>query len=329
MAAPGRFRAYAAVVLFLTLVSTATAQYSGGMGEPNDPYQMATAADLITLGETPKGYDKHFLLTADIDLDPNLPGRKVFDKAVIAPDTDPWTDGFQGTPFTGEFDGNGHTISHLTIQGRAYVGLFGCLESDAKVKDLGVVDVKVSGDYPVGGLVGHNRFGSVTQCHSTGTVSGEAFVGGLVGENAPEPKGFISHSYSTGAVSANDAVGGLAGSSGGTVSCSYSTGPVTGRGQYIGGLVGCPSAFSGFYPPGQVPGDVSNSFWDTQTSDQASSAGGTGKTTAEMQTAGMFLDAGWDFVGETANGTEDIWWILEGKDYPRLWWEAGDEASRF
>lgn len=43
---------------------------------------------------------------------------------------------------------------------------------------------------------------------------------------------------------------------------------------------------------------------------------------AEMQRAGTFLDAGWDFVGETANGTEDVWWILEGKDYPRLWWEA-------
>jgi hypothetical protein len=39
------------------------------------------------------------------------------------------------------------------------------------------------------------------------------------------------------------------------------------------------------------------------------------------QEASTFLDAGWDFVGETANGTEDIWWILEGKDYPRLWWE--------
>ena len=57
--------------------------------------------------------------------------------------------------------------------------------------------------------------------------------------------------------------------------------------------------------------------------------GGRGKTTAEMQTAKTFLDAGWDFVDETANGTEDIWWILEGKDYPRLWWEAGDEASPF
>ncbi len=32
--------------------------------------------------------------------------------------------------------------------------------------------------------------------------------------------------------------------------------------------------------------------------------------------------AGWDFVGVTANGTQDIWRIDEGKDYPRLWWEA-------
>jgi hypothetical protein len=65
-----------------------------------------------------------------------------------------------------------------------------------------------------------------------------------------------------------------------------------------------------------------NSFWDTQTSGQRTSAGGTGKTTAEMQAAKTFLNAGWDFVSEAANGTADLWWILEGKDYPRLWWEA-------
>ena len=47
-----------------------------------------------------------------------------------------------------------------------------------------------------------------------------------------------------------------------------------------------------------------------------------GKTTAEMQTESTFLDAGWDFVDETENGTEYIWWILEYRDYPRLWCEA-------
>ena len=51
----------------------------------------------------------------------------------------------------------------------------------------------------------------------------------------------------------------------------------------------------------------------------------TGRTTAEMRTASTFIDAGWDFVDETENGTDDIWWILEGQDYPRLWWERDGE----
>jgi len=40
-----------------------------------------------------------------------------------------------------------------------------------------------------------------------------------------------------------------------------------------------------------------------------------------MQTAATFIGAGWDFIDETENGTEDIWMICEGRDYPRLWWE--------
>ena len=80
--------------LLLTLITClfalpAHAQYSGGSGTAEDPYRIATAEDLMALGETPDDYDKHFVLTADIDLDPNLPGGKVFKRAVIAPDTDP------------------------------------------------------------------------------------------------------------------------------------------------------------------------------------------------------------------------------------------------
>ncbi len=40
-----------------------------------------------------------------------------------------------------------------------------------------------------------------------------------------------------------------------------------------------------------------------------------------------FAEAGWDFVDETENGTDDIWWILEGQDYPRLWWEPVEDDS--
>jgi hypothetical protein len=68
-------------------------------------------------------------------------------------------------------------------------------------------------------------------------------------------------------------------------------------------------------------GGVNQCFWDTQTSGQDTSVGGLGKTTPEMQTASTFLEAGWDFVDETDNGTEDIWTICEGVDYPRLAWE--------
>lgn len=72
-------------------------------------------------------------------------------------------------------------------------------------------------------------------------------------------------------------------------------------------------------------GIVTESFWDIETSGPSNSDGGTGKTTAEMQIAGTFLEACWDFVDETENVTEDIWWILEGQDYTRLWWELVEE----
>ena len=66
---------------------------------------------------------------------------------------------------------------------------------------------------------------------------------------------------------------------------------------------------------------ITSSFWDIEGSEQTTSAGGTGLTTGEMQTASSFLQAGWDFVGESINGTEDIWAVCEGVDYPHLTWE--------
>ncbi len=270
----------------------AQAKYAGGSGTADDPYQITTAADLIGLGETPEDYDKSFILTDDIDLDPNLPEGKVFDKAVVG-------------SFTGVFDGNGHTISHLTIKGGGYLGLFGDIRIGAEIKDLGIADVNItaSDDY-AGGLAGSNG-GALTACHTTGVVTGRTDVGGLVGENW----GTVAQCYSACAVSGDNGVGGLMGAnSNGTVSNCYSNGPVRGTGRN-GGLM----AYN--------LGVVIHCFWDNQTSGQTTSAGGTGKKTVEMQTASTFLEAGWDFVGETSNGTDDIWRIVEGKDYPRLWWE--------
>lgn len=379
-------------------------KYGGGSGTDDDPYRIGTTVDLIALGETPEDYDKHFILTADIDLDPNLPGGKVFDRAVIAPDMDPNDPGFQGTAFTGVLDGNGHAISHLTIVGQDYLGLIGEVKYDdpadpkARIENIGVEDVsvtgsgeiigglvghndsvivrqsystgKVSGNMAVGGLVGYSQhslehchtactviggtwvgglvgttYGTVAFCFSTGTVDGDSDIGGLVGLH----RGWVSQSYSTGVVIGLNAVGGLIGYNGvsgarpfpGDIDRSYSLASVQGETR-VGGLVGdnrCGS-IRRCYSAGAVNGtdrvgglvgsgqsDVTASFWDTKASGIDFGDFGEGKTTAEMQTAGTFLAAGWDFVGETENGTEDIWRIDEGKDYPRLWREREEIES--
>ena len=138
----------------------AHSKHSSGSGIANDPYHIASPEDLMLLGESSEDYDKHFILTADIDLDPNLPGRKVFDRAVIA-------------YFTGVFDGNSHTISHLTITGGRYLGLFAQLGSGSIISNLGLEALEVNGtDRHVGGLVGYNK-GSIDTSYSTSTVRSE------------------------------------------------------------------------------------------------------------------------------------------------------------
>ena len=168
----------------------------------------------------------------------------------------------------------------------------------------------VTGVDEIGGLVGRSR-GNIINCYSTGIVSGERSVGGLVGFNA----GILTNCYSIGSVSGERFVGGLAGvlDEFSFVMNCYSAGNVVGMTD-TGGLVG----------GGNYTAIVLGSFWDIESSGQAASFRGTGRNTAEMQKAGTFLDAGWDFFDETENGADDIWWITEDPDYPRLWWELAD-----
>jgi len=197
----------------------------------------------------------------------------------------------------------------------------------------------VTGIDEIGGLVGRN-YDNIINCHSTASVTGTQSVGGLVGiVNGPIT---IANCSSAGNVIGIEYVGGLVGSFNiGTLTNSYSKSSVSGE-RYVGGLLGILDEFATIkncYSTGNVVGitetgglvggghfmaNVLWSFWDIEGSGQTTSFRGTGKTTAEMQTAGTFLDAGWDFFDETENGTGDIWWITEGRDYPRLWWELSD-----
>jgi hypothetical protein len=252
--------------VFLTSASTPRSwgRYSGGTGEPNDPYRIATPEDLNDIGNYEEDWDKHFILVNDVNL-AQYTGTQFY---IIGRWID-WSNS-NNKPFTGVFDGNGHKISNFTwsITGmfiRGGFGLFGYLGASGQIKNLGMenVDVNalnwgvvgalvgcsggiimdcystgsVSGNGAVGGLVGLNYDGGwITNCYSSGSISAYVDVGGLVGVNY---RGTITNCYSTGSVSGNEAVGGLVGDNDhGTTTNCYSTGSVSGTGYFTGGLVG-------------------------------------------------------------------------------------------
>jgi hypothetical protein len=69
---------------------------------------------------------------------------------------------------------------------------------------------------------------------------------------------------------------------------------------------------------------VSNSFWDIETSGQATSAGGTGRTTAQMQSTATLSEAGWDIMAVSGPGERNpayFWNIVDGQTYPFLSWQ--------
>ena len=162
---------------------------------------------------------------------------------VIATSTSTWNAGAgftsigtAATPFTGTFDGLGHTISNLTIISlwTDYTGLFGYASATSQIRNVGLLGGSVTGFNFVGGLAGEND-GTISNSYSTASVSASAsYSGGLVAFNS----GTINNSYATGPVSGADNVGGLVGNNSGTVSNSYSSGSVTGVNNSLGGLVG-------------------------------------------------------------------------------------------
>ena len=170
--------------------------------------------------------------------------------------------------YQGTFDGNGYTISNLTIdtttsQDKAYIGLFGYTR-DATLQDIGLVDVDIDGTYAgsirAGGLVGYNLNADITNSYVTGTIgatatSSTAYAGGLTGYNYgfSSSTSNITNSYATGTITATATsgaayAGGLVGynyaydsGASATITNSYATGNATANGSsgtYAGGLVG-------------------------------------------------------------------------------------------
>jgi hypothetical protein len=189
-----------------------------------DPYQIYNETDLRRVGTGEAGWNlsASYKLMANIAL------------------TDTWTPvGTNTTPFTGTFDGNGLSISNLSIPSATaqYQGMFGYISSNAAaVKNLALVNVTINtSSNNVGGVVGSNYGGTVQNCYTAGNVSGNNYIGGVVG--ATRDGGMVQNCYAIGNVSGNDNIGGVVGDNYGTVQNCYATGNVSGN-NYIGGIVG-------------------------------------------------------------------------------------------
>jgi len=240
-------------------VSLEEEEFAGGDGTSENPWEIATAQQLNNvrgyLGE--ENDDKHFILVDNIDLTSYGEG---YDEGKG------WEPlGASGNPFAGNFDGDNYTINNLYIDrpGEDFIGLFGQTKS-AVIKKLGLVDVDITGQVSVGGLVGEKgsnvgeNNGLVSGCYVAGSVNGQHGVGGLIGQSYDNS----IDSYSTAEVTGtNNRIGGLVGSNYADIEDSYATGDVNGSSssQEVGGLVG--KNDDGVIKECFAKGDVSGQAW--------------------------------------------------------------------
>ncbi len=223
-------------------------------------------------------------------------------------------------------------------------GLVGLNENNIPNPTLGIISnsystgtvIGGSGSNAVGGLVGDNHGGTISDSWSGSNVSGATNVGGLVGLDDLNPTTgagpTISNSYAIGSVTGVLNVGGFIGSQTGSTastSNSYASGAVSGAAN-VGGFIG---SYDG-------TGTVSNNFWDTATSGQfvgigsGPTAGATGGCfaggscanggTANLSAAATYSGAGWS-IGTDA--TTDTWLIFDGETRPMLASEFGNGIS--
>ncbi len=288
------------------------------------PFEIRSSEDLVCMGVRRVDWDKSFVLKQDIDMDGEIY--------------------YPPEEFSGLFNGHGYCINNLGIDSnlignRMHLGLFGKIVSGGSVVNVCLENFSVVGvDYCsyVGGLCGETTGGYIRRCSVNGSVYGaheSHYIGGLSGRSNEST---IEECFSLGSVESGDTslqVGGLCGRSYDSIITNcYSKSMVTG-GMDVGGFVGnnYRGMITNCFSIGFVTGDsnvkgfgntdsnyVTNCFWDIETSGQGI-AGTMGRTTAEMVMRSTFTSAGWDFVGETVNGTSDVWRMCaDGVDYPRL-----------
>jgi hypothetical protein len=278
-----------------------------GSGTDNDPYQIWNVEQLDSVRYF---VDKYFILMTDLDLSENSNWNPIGASNGIS------NDEFNGSSFTGSFNGNGHVISNLYINRSAdYIGLFVRLLF-ATVENLSVFNVDITGNTVVGGIAGAMENSEINNCTISGkitgktddvggitgksingstvktcisavNVSGTNNIGGLIGYSS---QSVIDESHVTGNVTGNNTLGGLIGNSfQSTIDKSYVTGDVTGN-NTLGGLCGyiSESSVSNCYARGNVAGeDRLGGLSGANSNSDISNCYATGSVLGDEYTAGL------------------------------------------
>ena len=237
--------------------------FTKGNGTEDDPWLIENAEQLAYLAQqVNEGTDyqwKHFRLVSDLDLS----GEE-------------WTPiGTHGKSFRGGFNGDGHTITGMTITGKenSYVGLFGeCYNFTADssyIKSVTVKRANISGKSFVGAIAGEGAnisdcysientiyairqvggvcgslTGSISGCYNSSSVSGNYAAGGIMGTASYNGTGgVVQYCYNIGAVTVSlqdGSVGGITGASANryNISNCLNCGKITGNGKNVGGIAG-------------------------------------------------------------------------------------------
>ncbi|AQQ72299.1 hypothetical protein SMSP2_02682 [Limihaloglobus sulfuriphilus] len=203
--------------------------YDGGSGFYADPYQIATPQQLDAIRYYPQDWDKYFVLTADIDM-----SGYSYDTALIAYDTVSGNSGFDGEQFTGNFNGDGHTISNLNLgsDNASFAGLFGEVYSSGEISNLNLENARIKGKYA--GCVTGSNLGSISNCKVNGSVCGANTIGLITGYN----DGPIEDCSAEGTCTAKSTVGGICGVNWGWIRRCSSKGSFTALVTGCGGICG-------------------------------------------------------------------------------------------
>ena len=267
-----------------------------GSGTKDDPYQISTAAQLKrfrnivngTGGQTQNRGACAVLMNDIVLNDGTFDANGTYTPGSSSKAAEEWTpigkytNDNDKTPYTGTFDGQGHTIKGLYVNSAsdAYVGLFGCLE-DATVRNL-TVDGYVQGSNVVGGIAGYASKAAIENCSNHCSVFGgsDSMIGGIAGLNFYGAK--IIDCYNVGTIRNSNVFepcGGIVWGNAGTVSNCYNVGTISGN-VYDGEIVGKNS------------GTVENCYYLAGTNlDAVGQSDSYGKTTkTESKAAAEFAD---------------------------------------